>query len=135
MRAFSLIETLIYLALFTLIMGEIIPVVANIRAAAARIETQTLLLQEGTFLLETIASAEATGSSVSSFHLSGSVLMQDLVAISGNQVIVSALSLRKTSATSIEPGYVDISFALTAHTDTGTLLTHVFNELVYIDLP
>ncbi|MDB5265980.1 MAG: hypothetical protein JWM39_693 [Parcubacteria group bacterium] len=138
MRAFTLIETIVYLGLFGLLMSGVLPALGGMRAAAARTETQSLLLEEGTFLLETIDYTIGSGGAASSFHLSSSTLLQGFPtgqAVSGNQVQVHDLKFIQTSKTGGEPAFVDSSFTLTAHTDDGKVLMRTFTGRTYIDLP
>jgi type II secretory pathway pseudopilin PulG len=135
MRAFTLIETLVYIALCGLLLSGTVAAVAGMRAAAARLATQALLLEDGPFLLETLDHALSNGSTPSSFRLSNSFLMQGTDTLSGNQVRVRNLSLLQTAKTVTEPTYIDLSFLLSANTDTGILLEHAFTERVYVVSP
>ncbi|MDB5236903.1 MAG: hypothetical protein JWL88_5 [Parcubacteria group bacterium] len=140
MRAFTLIETIVYVALFSMLMTGTLIALADVRTAAARTETKSLLLEEGTFLLETIGHAIAGGSAISTLYVSDSALVQESVPgapqrISGNQVRVSNLSLVRTGASGGEPAYVDVTFTLTANAGDGRSLAQVFSERAYSATP
>lgn len=139
MRGFTLIETLVYIALFGMLMSGAIAAIATIQSTAARNSAQALMLEEGMFLLETLQAAASRGDDLTNFHVSGTTLMQEKVSgdvpVSGNQVQVRDLSFVRNDATGTEPESIDIRFILSTITDTGSTVTRAFSARTYIDSP
>ena len=57
MKGFTLIETIVYLALFSILMGGAIVAAFNIFESAGRQQTHTMLQEEGNFLIAKINEA------------------------------------------------------------------------------
>ncbi len=131
MRAFTLIEMLVYLAIFSFLISGTLTAVATIQAANARHAADALVLEEGMFLLEVLEHAVANGEDLSALQLADGVLTYDSAAVSSNQVLVQNLSLIRSGI----PVFVDITFTVQAHANDGTLRSHTFNERVYSDTP
>jgi type II secretory pathway pseudopilin PulG len=132
MQGFTLIETLVYIALFTFLMSSAGVAVTSIRATASRNASSALLLEEGMFLLEIVDRAAASGEDLSSFKIRGTTLVRADDPISGNQVRIHGLSIRSHSSAAGTPDYADIAFVLETNTDRGIRITHDFSERSYI---
>lgn len=138
MRAFTLIETLIYVALFSLLISGLLAAADAVRRTADRNDTQAFLLEEGTYLLETLAHA-ADGGTIDRYRISDGRLMLDTQdgpkPISGNQVEVKDFSHTKITDTTDGSSYLDIHFMLEAYTANGMVLLREFEEQIYLFTP
>jgi prepilin-type N-terminal cleavage/methylation domain-containing protein len=106
MKGFTLIETIIYLALFSILMGGAIVSAFNIFESAGRQQTHTMLQEEGDFIIAKINWAVAGASSVNQPGSYGSLLSVNKVIglSSSGQPIVSAVTISLPTA----PGSITI---------------------------
>ncbi|KND51010.1 MAG: hypothetical protein AB202_01205 [Parcubacteria bacterium C7867-007] len=84
MQGLTLIETLIYVALFTLMMSTLIPAAAAIQQTATQNNTRAFVVYEGMFLIETLSQA-VMDESISAYQLVDSRLLRDGIPISSTQ--------------------------------------------------
>ncbi len=158
-RGFTLIETIVYLALFSILMGGAVVAAFNIFENAGRQETRTMLEEEGAFLMAKIDWAVSnatfvnqpigygpllwvtTGSGLVIINLpvaSTSIVIQDGVvgpyALNNSNVSVTRLSFLHTlaSGNGINPESVSASTTLTAKTPTGALISEDFSTVMYL---
>lgn len=158
MRAFTLIETLVYLALFALVMSGGMAGVESIRAVSGRTSADTLLAEEGLFVKSRIeyalressainvpATASATrleatapGSESAKFFVSSTTLMESVGARSAEPltsrfVEVSGFSAFRGGGTNAhDPGYLTVTFTLSARTPTGIVRSEDFSVTKYL---
>jgi hypothetical protein len=116
MRAFTLIETIVYIGLYGLLMTGLISGAVALRATAERNDSEAFLFEEGMYLLETFDHSVSSG------------LIPESINSDGAEV--NSLSIIKTVSGDGFP-YVDISFTLATHASDGTMLQRSFSERSY----
>jgi type II secretory pathway pseudopilin PulG len=129
MRAFSLIETLIYIGLFSLIMTGAVLALQAVSESSGNGATRALIAEEGLFITQKIDRAleDSDGSTSgivwnsSAESLSLKEAGGELVQLNGGNVRVFAFSFDATEAT----------FTLSATSSTGTLLSQAFTTTYY----
>jgi hypothetical protein len=133
MRAFTLIETLIYIGLLALIMSAAFAATVSITGSAARNRSDAFLEEQGQFLIGKIEQDLASGSSSDFSLVNGSLIVTHggSVALTGNDVSVQNVSFSTVVATGTIPAHVDVSLKLAATTTTGTLRTQTFSTTYY----
>lgn len=157
-RGFTLIETLVYLALYTIIIGGALSAVYGIFESSARNETIAMLEEEGNYLVAkidwalsnavSIESPASSGNTLSVTHFDGSTasLWQMGVnmriqentgskkTLNNSNVSVAALSFVHARPTSdgLNPESVSASFAMYATTSDGHVLRADFSLLKYL---
>jgi type II secretory pathway pseudopilin PulG len=157
-RGFTLIETLIYLALYTIIIGGALAAVYSMLESDARNETAAMVEEEGDFLIGKIDWVLSDTASVQSPISSGKEL--SITLADGSAVvfrpIASALSIHAGSAQEqilnntdvsvigltfihslstsdgLDPESVSASFTLVATTSDGRVLSRDFSTLEYL---
>lgn len=120
MRAFSLIETLVYLGLFTLIMCAAIAALLSIRESSGRDAARALVQSEGMFLAASISQKPGVSwdsSRHTLFVLGGS---NTRVQLNGGNVRVIHFSPGTTT-----------TFTLAASSSTGALVQQTFSTHNY----
>lgn len=95
MRGFTLIETIVYLALFSILMGGAVVAAFNIFEGAGRQATRTMLEEEGNFLIAKINWAVSGAQSVNEPGSYGSKLSVNKVTSlnSAGQPVVTAVTI------------------------------------------
>ncbi|HEY4489004.1 MAG TPA: hypothetical protein VJA87_00780 [Candidatus Paceibacterota bacterium] len=140
MRGLTLIETLMYLALFSMLMTGVIASLLQVKSGTERIEASARLTDEGHFLLERVrygiehASAARidtdfrlvlTSTEIEAFEISDGVLME--VTAGGTLPLNPAsTAINDWRAEVADTGEVRISFLLTVHTLSGSPVTSLF---------
>ncbi len=140
-RGFTLIETMIYLAIFTVMIGGIVMAAYALFASSAKLETRAMILQEEQFAMMTIERllSEAASVSVPTSGSQGGTLT--LTTFSGVTYMISRASgvitlngsaLTNTNVTadtltfqraSTTPDGVTADFTLSAKSPQGTTVT------------
>lgn len=155
MRGVTLLETLLYLALFAFMLTGTFISLANMHESATRIDASARLTDEGNFLLHRLRyivhaadsiSVPARGEQQTRLILllpTGSVSIRaqegrlmyeqdgSLFPLTGSEITVSDLSFERESGTPGRPAALVISFTLFARTATGGVFSRTFTELVY----
>ena len=157
-RGFTLIETLVYLALYTIIVGGVLASVYSMFESSAHNETVAMLEEEGDYLAAmidwvlseavSIQSPIHSGNLLSVTHSDGSTVgisspgayirIQENTApkqtLNNSNVSVILLMFVHTLATSngYNPESVLVSFTLLATTSDGHVLSRDFSVLKYL---
>ncbi|MGB3922123.1 MAG: prepilin-type N-terminal cleavage/methylation domain-containing protein [Minisyncoccia bacterium] len=157
-RGFTLIETLIYLALFAVIMSGILTAVYSISQTSSRNQAKAMMLEEGTFLVgkidwilsntRDIMGATGASSTLSVISFDGNVFVIDLLlgemrlardfnppqALNNTNVSVENLTFVHTEATGdgINPESLEASFTLSTRTRDGLPFSQNFSTIKYL---
>jgi len=158
MRGFTVIETLVYLALYAIIIGGSLAAVTSIIASSARNETTAMVEEEGDYLTAkvdaalsgavSVQSPVTTGSLLSitrsdgstvSFSINGTNMQiqegaENAEVLNNSNVSVEDLSFINTLASNdgLDPESVSVSFTLIATTSDGHALSRDFSSLEYL---
>ncbi len=157
-KGFTLIETLIYLALFSVIMAGILTSVYSVSQTSSRNQTKAMILEEGTFLSakidwvfsntsEVIWPVSAS-SSLSVITFDGTEIIIDLnnnnlriargtttpEILNNTNVWISNLSFVHSveSGVGINPESLEASFTANARTPDGISLSQDFSTIKYL---
>jgi len=156
-NGFTLIETLIYLALFGIIMGGVAAAAYGIVEAGGRSQTRVSLQEEGDFLLAKI-NWSLTGASSMSIQASPPSLMVSKYNFTSNPLVFNfagtALSLKEGSgvaqnlnsdnaaisslifqdipSSGAKPEGIKTTFTLQAKTPNGQIVTQDFEHTQYL---
>lgn len=158
-KGFTLLETLIYIALFSVLIGGVLATTYNIIEASGRNQTKTVLEQEGLFLSSKLNWALAGASTVAvvpsppsltinKFNYPTNPLVFDLdpslvtlrlkegggaaTNLNNDAVQISNLVFTDIPAASGKPEGVQASFTLTAKTPNGSALSQDFTITKYL---
>lgn len=160
-RGFTLIEALMYMALFGIIIGGAVTAAYSIAEASTRSVTRSLVQEEGNFLVAKIgwvlSGARAvddpavgnTGPSLSVTKWDTAIAHPIVVQLVGtdmtisrgtnpasilnnDNVQVSALSFSHAFGGGTDPESVDASFTVSARTPTGQIVNQNFKTIVYL---
>lgn len=158
-RGFTLIEALLYLALFSVLLGGGLTGAFGIIESTGQNQTRAMVQEEGTFLLGKIAWALSGASQITypltqgsvltvakynntstTIHLNGSEMqIQDAttatpVNLNNVDVAVSDLLFDHVtgSGDGVNPESVTSSFTLTARSPSGTLVKQRFTSTTYL---
>lgn len=157
-RGFTLIETLVYLALYSIIILGALAASYSIFESSARNETITLVEEEGNYLIAKIDLALAHAASIELPSANGNTLL--LKSFDGSEVRISNNSSRLTqqidtktvdtlsnsnvsvvglmfehtssSADGFEPESVSTSFTLMSTTSEGHVLSREFSSMRFL---
>jgi len=157
-RGFTLIETLVYLALFVLLVFGALSSLYAMQGASARIIASATITDEAQFVLHTIRWYVANSSTVTT-PLPDSVDGMLVLTMSGGDVLfdrIGASLVRSHAGTNLpvtgsvqvsdlsfvrSPLSVDgsssfiISFSMTARATTGQLMSEHFTDTLYLPAP
>jgi|GEM_PF-6048166 len=134
MRGLTLIEVLIYLALFSMLMTGVIASMLSLKSGSERIEASARLTDEGHSLLEQLRyeieqskDAQTDGSRISlssgkSFEVSDGILFEDGVPLNSVSSPISDWSVIAN-----EEGGVEVSFLLTIYTVNANPISSEFS--------
>lgn len=160
-RGFTLIEALMYMALFGIIIGGAVTAAYSIAEASTRSVTRSLVQEEGNFLVAKIgwvlSGARAvddpavgnTGPSLSVTKWDTAIAHPIVVQLVGtdmtisrgtnpasilnnDNVQVSALSFSHAFGGGTDPESVEASFTVSARTPTGQIVNQNFKTIVYL---
>jgi type II secretory pathway pseudopilin PulG len=157
-RGFTLIETLIYLALYTIIIGGALAAVYSMLESDARNETAAMVEEEGDFLIgkidwvlsdtASVQSPISSGKELSITLADGSAVVFRSIApalsiqagsaqeqiLNNTDVSVIGLTFIHSLSTSdgLDPESVSASFTLVATTSDGHVLSRDFSTLEYL---
>jgi Tfp pilus assembly protein FimT len=157
-RGFTLIETLVYLALYTIIIGGALAAAYGMFESSAHNETIAMVEEEGEYLLakihgvlsnavsiqspatsgNTLSVTHADGSTASIWNTRTSMGLQENTALqqtlNNSNVSVTNLSFVHTLSTSdgLNPESISASFMLRATTSDGHVLSHDFSLVQYL---
>jgi hypothetical protein len=157
-RGFTLVETLVYLALYAIIMTGALTAVYSVYESSARNETIAMVEEEGEYLLGKIDWALADAASIDSPATTGSTLdltLQDgstvgfwnsggnmriqengapVQTLNNSNVAITMLQFTHTLSTGngIDPERIEASFTIFATTSDGHLLTRDFSTTKYL---
>jgi type II secretory pathway pseudopilin PulG len=157
-RGFTLIETLIYLALYTIIIGGALAAVYSMLESDARNETAAMVEEEGDFLIgkidwvlsdtASVQSPISSGKELSITLADGSAVVFRSIApalsiqagsaqeqiLNNTDVSVIGLTFIHSLSTSdgLDPESVSASFTLVATTSDGRVLSRDFSTLEYL---
>ena len=155
---FTLIETLVYLALYVIIIGGGLTCVYSLFESSARNETAAMVEEEGDYLAGKIDSALSNATSVIAPLTSGTTLIVSYadastltimksgthIALQRNSTAVSVLNNSHVSITTlafthvipksdgVNPESVSVVFTLSATTSDGHVLSRDFSTLRYL---
>lgn len=158
---FTIIEVIIYIALFGILFGGAMVASYNVIESSGRNQTRSQLQAEGEFLLGKIAYALSGAQSISvpavdtsgsllnvtkyggssvSLYVSGFMLMMQTSAnnlpINTSSMAVVPNSLvfthHASSGNGVNPESLQVQFALTALTPTGRVLSQDFSSTTYV---
>ncbi len=139
LQAFTLIETLIYLALFSMVLSSMFAGMSTITESSSRNSTLAFLDTEGAFLLEKIGyELEHTQNSSDSPTLitetGGQLLLQTtsgLVPFSSPDVTVSSTTITRNINSDTSTTSLLVRFTLTAITPNGKRVSQKFSRSYY----
>ena len=152
-RGFTLIETLVYIALFTLMIGGLVVSVYFFFENSDRNQTKAMMQEEENFLIGKInwalsgaktVSAPAAGSSGSTLTsanydgttrtiaLSGATITLNGTTLNNSNVTISKLVFIHVSAGGTNPESVEAGFTITAKTPTGSTVVESASTTRYI---
>ncbi len=152
-RGFTIIETLIYLALFALIIGGFIVSVYALFASGDRNQTKDMLQEEKNFLVAKINWAMSGAQTISSpsAGTSGSILSltkydgsTETIALAGTDMKLNGNILNNTNVTisnvvfihtysgGTNPDSVEAGFTISARTPQGSLVSQSASTTRYI---
>ncbi len=137
---FTLIETLVYLAIFSLVIGGIVCATNLLLQSGGKVQTNAMLLQEEQFLMATFERAvgQSTSASVSSgvLSLSGSHTMRlNGTDLELNNVPLNNTNVRVTRAlftVSGSPVGVTADITLEANAPGGQLISYSASTTKYL---
>jgi Tfp pilus assembly protein PilE len=153
MRGFTLVETLVYIALFGILVGGFVVSAYNLFESNDRNQTKAMLQQEKEFVIGkinwalssaktvTTPAAGASGASLSVTNYDNSVITMGLVSgavtvggapITNSNVIVSNLVFIHTYAGGTNPDSVEAGFTIRAMTPDGKSVTQTASTTRYI---
>jgi prepilin-type N-terminal cleavage/methylation domain-containing protein len=119
MRGFTLIECLIYLALFGLVMSGTMSGFVALTESANRAQTLALLDTEGSFLIQKIDYDLAQTGTTS-------------IPLLGGGVTIGNTSFQKIGAGGADPKAIHSSFTLSTLTANGLYLSQGFSNTTYL---
>lgn len=152
---FTLIEVLVYIALFSMLMLGCISSIFQITESAGSIETQSEVSDESIFVLEKLSTVikaadsiqiPGVGETSSALHvmtpagpvtydLVSGMLFQtrnaNSVQVSGNGISVTNLSLTHVAGVSGDPEHVDISISVESRSTSGRILHENLERSIY----
>jgi prepilin-type N-terminal cleavage/methylation domain-containing protein len=152
-RGFTLIETMVYLALFAILMTGIISSVYILFESGDRNETKAMLQEEKQYLLgkvnyafsgaKTVSSPAANSSGASLFltkydttsvgmGISGTNMIYNGIALNNTNVQVTKLVFIHTFAGGVNPESIEAGFTLTAKTAGGETISQSASTTRYI---
>jgi Tfp pilus assembly protein PilE len=130
MRAFTLIETLLYLGIFSIVLVGMLESFSTLQESIGRAQTRAQISQEGNFLEEKITFAIRNNVSPYSFTTAqGALFIQDASGtqqLSDNSERISNLNFSSTS------GAIFSSFMISATSSNGQSLSRTFEDTSYI---
>ena len=134
MRGFTLIETVIYIALYALIIGGIVVSVYALIESSGQNKTKAMVHEEGLFILSKIENSLTNADSVASADPSTISIIDSSLPASSNPTIFSVSSGAMSVARGNNPKEIlnnsntkvaNPSFAYTKESGDGTLLESV----------
>lgn len=158
-RGFTLIEAIVYLALFGIMITGIVSGAFSVIESSGRNQTHAMLQEEGNFIIGKIHYALASASQVNAPATSGGTLtttkydstsvtlapngtgvdIKDAVnptaiSFTNDDVTVTNLQFVRVAATGdgVNPESVTGSFTLSAHAPNGAMVTQDFTTTVYL---
>lgn len=147
---FTLIETMVYLAIFAIVIGGVVVAAYLLIESSGTMQTRAILLQEEQFVVGTIErlvgeaasisapAAGASGSTLSlttfggtaySFTLSGTSIRLDGTDLNNSNVRITALSFSRTASGGPDGITVDIS--MEANDPSGTVVSYSASTTKY----
>ena len=152
-RGFTLIETIVYIALFAILMTGIISSIYMLFESGNRNESKAMLQEEKAYLvgkinnalsgMQTITSpaVNSSGTSLSltkydgtniSMGLSGTNITYGGVALNNTNIKVSKLVFIHTYAGGVNPESVEAGFTLTVTTPNGAIISQTASTTRYL---
>lgn len=152
-RGFTLIETLVYIALFALIIGGFVAASYMLFETSDRNQTKAMMQQEGNFLIAKVkwslsgallVSAPAANTSgatlslvrsdgsVAVFALASTTMMLNGNALNNTNTVMSKLVFIHASAGSTNPESVETGFTITATTPNGMTVSESASTTSYL---
>ncbi len=116
-RGFTLIETIVYLALFSIVIGGALAATTLLFEGAGRDTTRARLQEEGNFMLDKVAYEEMVPDTI---YLQG--LVDPSIVVSNNGVYAASSS---NLGATIET--IGVYFTLTTHTRQGRVVSEDFS--------
>lgn len=123
MRAFTLIEIVIYIALFGMFMSGLMQAVSRMQELSDRSSAKAIVLEEGIPLLEALERGIGNGDAVSA------------IPIASDRAAIKRFESTPVSGNGSEPAYEDIKFTLEAQTEHESSFEHEFSVRLYRDTP
>ena len=154
-RGFTLIETLVYLALFSIVIGGLFLSAYAFFGSVGRNQTQALLQQEQDFLISKIdwalsgvnpAASNTYGTSLNITKYDGTNIRMDVLSgnlrmstnsgawrnLNNDDVTVSAPLFTRNAVAGINaPENVEAVFTMSVHTPTGGIISRIASTTVY----
>jgi Tfp pilus assembly protein PilE len=142
-RGFTLIETLIYLALFAIVLFGIVATAYAYFETAGRNQTKAMIQEEAQFILGKVAYAMSGAKTVALTATSLTVTKYDgtivTVALAGTNVTYAGAILNNTntnitslSFTAVSPGGVATAFTIGAPTPQGGTVVESVSQTTFI---
>ena len=146
-NGFTLIEVIIYLALFSILMAGSLSAAFALCESGGHERTRAFLLEEGNFIvaktewelssaeLVTNPSAGNSGTTVSLERVSGydsngipvtTAVMFDPATLVGGRVLLSSVHFYHSAETNTNPESVGLSFTLAMRTEQGAIISQSF---------
>jgi type II secretory pathway pseudopilin PulG len=153
-RGLTLLETLIYMGLFSILSMGVFVSISSIHDSSARIEALSSIQDEGVFITDKLRYVIESGTRITiptlgqtsmtlkmqtgvhstEYTLLNGVLIRrslDDSRISSDMFSITNLKFARTADSRDNPTHIDISFLVTVHANSGTLLSREFSFTSY----
>ncbi len=152
-KGFTLIETLVYLALFSIIIGGLIAASYMLFETSDRNQTKAMMQEEENFLIAkinwalsgassvSVPSANSSGSTLTvtkydgtsfTINRSGTDLIMNFTPLNNTNVAISKLVFIHTYAGGTNPESVEAGFTISAQTPTGGTIFETASTTSYV---
>lgn len=149
-RGFTLIETMIYLAIFAILIGGMVVAAYLLFESIGRLQTSAMVMQEEQFLMATIErllqdaasvsfplsggsgstlALTSFGEGASTVSLAGADIRLDGVVLNNTNVRVTSLSFSRSAST---PDRLIAEITLQTNTSNGQLITYSASTTKYL---
>ncbi len=149
-KGFTMIETLIYLAIFSMVITGVVASAYILLESSGKVQTKAMILQEEQFMLGTVerlvgdaasVSAPTAGSSGTtlsiltfggaaySFTLSGTDLLLNGIALNNTSVRVTDISFQRSA---VSPDGITAEFTVSANAPNGQVVTFSASTTKYL---
>ncbi len=139
-RGFTLIETLVYLAIFSMVIGGIVSATYLLLQSSGKVQTNAMLLQEEQFLMATFE--RLVGQSTSATVSSGVLTLSgpNTIGLSGTNLELNSVALNNTNvrvtraafSVSGSPIGVTADITVEANAPNGQIVTYSASTTKYL---